>query len=136
LTVTGPSGVGFSASRRRHARFSRDWSSDVCSSDLVPSARPFGTWRGRIVGRGGADEPTGRAEGTGRPMGGGGAGRLAAGGRRGRGGRLGASRARFSRCRAPARRSSGRRRLARTGAGGLGGTPLARGAAGADPDRP
>ena len=95
-----------------------------------------GTWRGRIVGRGDADEPKGRAEGTGRPMGGGGAGRLAAGGRRGRGGRLGASRARSSRCRAPARRSSGRRRLARTGAGGLGGTPLARGAAGADPDRP
>src|SRR6266511_4261103 len=25
----------FFASRRRHTRFSRDWSSDVCSSDLV-----------------------------------------------------------------------------------------------------
>src|SRR5690606_18130039 len=25
----------FSASRRRHTRFSRDWSSDVCSSDLI-----------------------------------------------------------------------------------------------------
>src|SRR5690606_41075285 len=25
------------ASRRRHTRFSRDWSSDVCSSDLVPT---------------------------------------------------------------------------------------------------
>src|SRR5690606_25567109 len=25
--------------RRRHTRFSRDWSSDVCSSDLVPSLR-------------------------------------------------------------------------------------------------
>src|SRR5690606_40111576 len=24
------------SSRRRHTRFSRDWSSDVCSSDLVP----------------------------------------------------------------------------------------------------
>src|SRR5690606_20000036 len=24
--------------RRRHTRFSRDWSSDVCSSDLKPSA--------------------------------------------------------------------------------------------------
>src|SRR5690606_2740611 len=24
------------ASRRRHTRFSRDWSSDVCSSDLIP----------------------------------------------------------------------------------------------------
>src|SRR5690606_40952858 len=26
-------------SRRRHTRFSRDWSSDVCSSDLVLSER-------------------------------------------------------------------------------------------------
>src|SRR5690606_39459916 len=25
------------SSRRRHTRFSRDWSSDVCSSDLVPA---------------------------------------------------------------------------------------------------
>src|SRR5690606_39369295 len=29
------SGVFFFSSRRRHTRFSRDWSSDVCSSDLV-----------------------------------------------------------------------------------------------------
>src|SRR5690606_39363516 len=27
----------FFSSRRRHTRFSRDWSSDVCSSDLAPS---------------------------------------------------------------------------------------------------
>src|SRR5690606_39935613 len=27
----------FFSSRRRHTRFSRDWSSDVCSSDLVKS---------------------------------------------------------------------------------------------------
>src|SRR5690606_39609011 len=26
----------FFSSRRRHTRFSRDWSSDVCSSDLFP----------------------------------------------------------------------------------------------------
>src|SRR5690606_40670017 len=26
----------FFSSRRRHTRFSRDWSSDVCSSDLQP----------------------------------------------------------------------------------------------------
>src|SRR5690606_40668167 len=26
----------FFSSRRRHTRFSRDWSSDVCSSDLAP----------------------------------------------------------------------------------------------------
>src|SRR5690606_40238788 len=28
----------FFSSRRRHTRFSRDWSSDVCSSDLTPTA--------------------------------------------------------------------------------------------------
>src|SRR5690606_13664497 len=33
----------FFSSRRRHTRFSRDWSSDVCSSDLVQSRlRNFG----------------------------------------------------------------------------------------------
>src|SRR5690606_41142846 len=26
---------------RRHTRFSRDWSSDVCSSDLPPAAAPL-----------------------------------------------------------------------------------------------
>src|SRR5690606_15779169 len=30
----------FFSSRRRHTRFSRDWSSDVCSSDLRCPARP------------------------------------------------------------------------------------------------
>src|SRR5690606_40983181 len=29
-----PAGFFFFSSRRRHTRFSRDWSSDVCSSDL------------------------------------------------------------------------------------------------------
>src|SRR5690606_40222806 len=29
----------FFSSRRRHTRFSRDWSSDVCSSDLFVSKR-------------------------------------------------------------------------------------------------
>src|SRR5436309_6671756 len=29
----------FFSSRRRHTRFSRDWSSDVCSSDLHPNSR-------------------------------------------------------------------------------------------------
>src|SRR5699024_11933764 len=32
----------FSSSRRRHTRSKRDWSSDVCSSDLIGSPR----WRG------------------------------------------------------------------------------------------
>src|SRR5207302_4538699 len=30
----------FFSSRRRHTRFSRDWSSDVCSSDLGGEPRP------------------------------------------------------------------------------------------------
>src|SRR5690606_40152545 len=29
----------FFSSRRRHTRFSRDWSSDVCSSDLMAAVR-------------------------------------------------------------------------------------------------
>src|SRR5690606_39877298 len=29
------------SSRRRHTRFSRDWSSDVCSSDLMPELYPW-----------------------------------------------------------------------------------------------
>src|SRR5690606_41037402 len=29
--------IFFFSSRRRHTRFSRDWSSDVCSSDLMPT---------------------------------------------------------------------------------------------------
>src|SRR5690606_39734226 len=32
----------FFSSRRRHTRFSRDWSSDVCSSDLDGEAALFG----------------------------------------------------------------------------------------------
>src|SRR5690606_39807970 len=36
--------IFFFSSRRRHTRFSRDWSSDVCSSDLyfIPIATPTG----------------------------------------------------------------------------------------------
>src|SRR5690606_38723068 len=33
--------VFFFSSRRRHTRFSRDWSSDVCSSDLIGHAIHF-----------------------------------------------------------------------------------------------
>src|SRR5690606_40745770 len=32
----------FFSSRRRHTRFSRDWSSDVCSSDLVATSLGLG----------------------------------------------------------------------------------------------
>src|SRR5690606_40010056 len=32
-------GIFFFSSRSRHTRFSRDWSSDVCSSDLIPLPR-------------------------------------------------------------------------------------------------
>src|SRR5690606_10765139 len=36
--------IFFFSSRRRHTRFSRDWSSDVCSSDL-PRRKGRGWWR-------------------------------------------------------------------------------------------
>src|SRR2546429_6778624 len=36
MTTVALVGVLFFASRRRHTRCSRDWSSDVCSSDLYP----------------------------------------------------------------------------------------------------
>src|SRR5690606_40633351 len=35
----------FFTSRRRHTRFSRDWSSDVCSSDLEECGRSSGAAR-------------------------------------------------------------------------------------------
>src|SRR5690606_40545206 len=38
----------FFSSRRRHTRFSRDWSSDVCSSDLDPKDQEFKTKKGPI----------------------------------------------------------------------------------------
>src|SRR5690606_41081169 len=43
----------FFSSRRRHTRFSRDWSSDVCSSDLwtSPDAERALTERGREANR-------------------------------------------------------------------------------------
>src|SRR5690606_40170744 len=34
----------FFSSRRRHTRFSRDWSSDVCSSDLSSSVASMPPW--------------------------------------------------------------------------------------------
>src|SRR5690606_40876820 len=40
----------FFSSRRRHTRFSRDWSSDVCSSDLIRSIQFYGFVDGGTVG--------------------------------------------------------------------------------------
>src|SRR5690606_41201171 len=54
LRVCVPIFFFFFSSRRRHTRFSRDWSSDVCSSDLaLPAARGAGgDGFGRVVGVG------------------------------------------------------------------------------------
>src|SRR5699024_11879725 len=38
----------FFSSRRRHTRSKRDWSSDVCSSDLTPTARSGVTLRPEV----------------------------------------------------------------------------------------
>src|SRR5690606_39630599 len=44
------SGLFFFSSRRRHTRFSRDWSSDVCSSDLQQaSTAVFGWGAGAVL---------------------------------------------------------------------------------------
>src|SRR5690606_23102371 len=44
----------FFSSRRRHTRFSRDWSSDVCSSDLIDGADEIDPQFNLIKGGGGA----------------------------------------------------------------------------------
>src|SRR3989442_6573371 len=57
----------FFSSRRRHTRCGRDWSSDVCSSDLLASARAVigpGDEAEREIATGGAE---GRVQGSGRP---------------------------------------------------------------------
>src|SRR5690606_39545449 len=46
----------FFSSRRRHTRFSRDWSSDVCSSDLSPFRSPV---KGCVGGGAGVALPVG-----------------------------------------------------------------------------
>src|SRR3712207_9514262 len=45
--------LGIFSSRRRHTRYSRDWSSDVCSSDLVAmvAGRTFAMAANRILDR-------------------------------------------------------------------------------------
>src|SRR5690606_40158317 len=61
----------FFSSRRRHTRFSRDWSSDVCSSDLFsPSSRCLRVfdhrrrsgWHPRCPSRRRACDPKGERE--------------------------------------------------------------------------
>src|SRR3712207_9029636 len=47
----------FFSSRRRHTRYWRDWSSDVCSSDLLGEAHGPGVWSG------GFGRPTGPRSG-------------------------------------------------------------------------
>src|SRR5690606_40359995 len=44
----------FFSSRRRHTRFSRDWSSDVCSSDLLADEPPPGG-HSRLAGQAACD---------------------------------------------------------------------------------
>src|SRR5437870_6248203 len=41
----------FFSSRRRHTRWPRDWSSDVCSSDLIRTARAKGLTENAVVYR-------------------------------------------------------------------------------------
>src|SRR5690606_40944111 len=42
----------FLSSRRRHTRFSRDWSSDVCSSDLGSTGAAWRAYPHRVQGEG------------------------------------------------------------------------------------
>src|SRR2546422_9462373 len=80
----------FFSSRRRHTRCSRDWSSDVCSSDLAGGA--LGRHRRSSAGRVGRGSGLG-GHGGGTEQAGGGARRAAGGARAGieaaAGGRLG-----------------------------------------------
>src|SRR5690606_40643611 len=46
---SGSAALFFFSSRRRHTRFSRDWSSDVCSSDLGGDRVEVGAVAGVVV---------------------------------------------------------------------------------------
>src|SRR3989449_5906497 len=56
----------FFSSRRRHTRCSRDWSSDVCSSDLAAPGAASGPTAGRLTVR--AVRPPERLVDTGGPQ--------------------------------------------------------------------
>src|SRR2546421_6830633 len=49
--LTGVSVFFFFSSRRRHTRSDRDWSSDVCSSDLVQLGLPYNSDEAVALGR-------------------------------------------------------------------------------------
>src|SRR5690606_40581676 len=49
--------VFFFSSRRRHTRFSRDWSSDVCSSDLAADTEYDWPYYGQLMGAWFASHP-------------------------------------------------------------------------------
>src|SRR5690606_40594827 len=49
-------GIFFFSSRRRHTSFSRDWSSDVCSSDLGLVLKTVGPAQGVLLGYAGDGE--------------------------------------------------------------------------------
>src|SRR5437763_11102856 len=54
--------VFFFSSRRRHTRYIGDWSSDVCSSDLIDRAVDWtGIWS-RVTAAAGEQEPEDRSE--------------------------------------------------------------------------
>src|SRR5699024_12091643 len=55
----------FFSSRRRHTRSKRDWSSDVCSSDLGPGSSPFCRCCFSESGFAGESEPAAGKRGTG-----------------------------------------------------------------------
>src|SRR5215208_7416613 len=66
VTAVGISFFFFFSSRRRHTRWPRDWSSDVCSSDLgAPAGNPGYSRRpGGGRGRARLPHPQGRADGA------------------------------------------------------------------------
>src|SRR3989475_12058126 len=58
----GLSTVFFFSSRRRHTRFDCDWSSDVCSSDLLPGRRGQLPAGGHVDPGGGHPGPPGHRD--------------------------------------------------------------------------
>src|SRR5690606_39481963 len=55
----------FFSSRRRHTRFSRDWSSDVCSSDLAQAVKDLEEAAQRTSGAGSGSGGSGNSSSSG-----------------------------------------------------------------------